>query len=208
MEIAADAASMASDSGVCCLIEVMGRAAGWIAAGTVLAKRSSGDAPHIILLPEIPFDESGFLAKVQETLAANKYCIVVVGEGLRNAAGKELAADERTLDAFGVEAVACGAAAVRAAIDGQSGLMVKLVRHQNSPYRWTTGFQELKEIANVERLVPREWISADGFLPNETFIEYARPLIDGELHLPMDGGLPKFVTLQKSPVEKKLSPRA
>jgi len=107
-----------------------------------------------------------------------------------------------------LEAVACGAAAVRAAIDGQSGLMVKLVRHQNSPYRWTTGFQELKEIANVERLVPREWISADGFLPNETFIEYARPLIDGELHLPMDGGLPKFVTLQKSPVEKKLSPRA
>jgi 6-phosphofructokinase 1 len=252
MEIAADAASMASDGGVCCLIEVMGRAAGWIAAGTVLAKRTPNDAPHIILLPEIPFDEASFLAKVQETLAANRYCIVVVGEGLRNAAGKELAADERTLDAFGhpvlsgaaervaeivsaklkvktrtvklgyaqraaahcasetdvLEAAACGSAAVRAAIDGQSGFMVKIVRHQNSPYRWTTGFQDLKEIANIERVVPRDWISADGFLPNEAFIEYARPLIDGELHLPMDGGLPKFVALQKSPVEKKLPPRA
>ncbi|MBI2949847.1 MAG: 6-phosphofructokinase [Verrucomicrobia bacterium] len=252
MEIAADAASMASDSGVCCLIEVMGRAAGWIAAGTVLAKRNPGDAPHIILLPEIPFNESAFLSRVQETLAANKFCIVVVGEGLRNAAGEEMAADKRTMDAFGhpalsgaaervaeivstklkaktrtvklgyaqraaahcasetdvLEATACGGAAVRAAIDGQSGFMVKIVRHQNSPYRWTTGFQELKEIANVERLVPRDWISADGFLPNEAFIEYARPLIDGELHLPIDSGLPKFVTLQKSPVEKKLPPRA
>ena len=106
-----------------------------------------------------------------------------------------------------LEAAACGETAVRAAIDGQSGFMVKIVRHQNSPYRWTTGLENLKDIANVERLVPRDWITEDGFLPNETFIQFAQPLIDGELHLPMEGGLPKFVTLQKSPVEKKLPPR-
>lgn len=252
MEIAADAASMASDSGVCCVIEVMGRAAGWIAAGTALAKRAPSDAPHVILLPEILFDESAFLARVQETLTLNKFCIVVVGEGLRNAAGEEMAADKRTIDAFGhpvlsgaaervaeivsaklkaktrtvklgyaqraaahcasetdvLEATACGEAAVRAAIDGQSGFMVKIVRHQSNPYRWTTGFQDLGEIANVERLVPRDWISADGFMPNEAFVEYARPLIDGELRLPGDGGLPRFVSLQKNRVEKKLPPRA
>ncbi len=252
MEIAADVSSMAGDNASCCLIEVMGRAAGWIAAGTVLAKRSPNDAPHIILLPELPLDEEAFLKKVQETIPTNQYCVVVVGEGLRNAAGQEIAADRRAVDSFGhpvlsgaaervgeivseklktrtrpvklgyaqraaahcasevdvLEAAACGEAAVRAAVEGKSGFMVKIVRMQNSPYRWNIDVQDLKDIANVERLVPRDWISADGFLPNETFVEYARPLIDGQLQLPMEGGLPKFVTLQKIPVEKKLPPRA
>src|SRR5262245_58840120 len=83
MEIAADVGGMATDDGACCLIEVMGRGAGWIAAGGVLAKRGSLDAPHIILLPEIPLDEQAFLAKVQEIVAALKCCVVVVGEGLK-----------------------------------------------------------------------------------------------------------------------------
>jgi 6-phosphofructokinase 1 len=61
MEIAADVGSMATEEGACVVIEVMGRGAGWIAAGTVLAKRAPAEAPHIILLPEIPFDEPAFL---------------------------------------------------------------------------------------------------------------------------------------------------
>ena len=251
MEVAADVSSMATDDGACCLIEVMGRSAGWIAAGTVLAKRCPGDAPHIILLPEIPLDEAAFLAKVKETVAQFKFCVVVVGEGVKNAAGEEIAADKSRLDAFGhpvlsgaaehlaelvqeklntktrtiklgyaqraaehyasatdsVEAAACGEAAVRAAIAGQSGFMVKIVRTQSSPYKWTTGLQPLGDIANVEHLVPRDWISADGFLPNEKFIEYARPLIEGEVKAPTEGGLPKYVTLEKVLVEKKLPPR-
>jgi 6-phosphofructokinase 1 len=106
-----------------------------------------------------------------------------------------------------VEASACGEAAVRAAIAGQSGFMVKIVRTQSSPYKWTTGLQPLGDIANVEHLVPRDWISADGFLPNEKFIQYARPLIEGEVKAPTEGGLPKYVTLEKVLVEKKLPPR-
>ena len=86
--------------------------------------------------------------------------------------------------------------------------MVKIVRLADSPYQWTTGLQDLKDIANVEHLIPRDWISEDGFLPNEKFVKYASPLVDGELHLPMEGGLPKFVTLKKVVVEKKLPPRA
>src|SRR5207247_11433371 len=62
MEIAADVGSMATDDGSCCIIEVMGRAPGWIAAGTVLAKRRPVDAPHIILMPEVPFEQERFLA--------------------------------------------------------------------------------------------------------------------------------------------------
>src|SRR6185503_15533489 len=61
MEIGLDVGSMATDDGSCCIVEVMGRAAGWIAAGTVLAKRSADDPPHIVLLPEVPFRQEKFL---------------------------------------------------------------------------------------------------------------------------------------------------
>ncbi|HOB99642.1 MAG TPA: 6-phosphofructokinase, partial [Verrucomicrobiota bacterium] len=73
---------------------------------------------------------------------------------------------------------------------------------------WSTGLHPLAEVANVEHFVPRDWVSEDGFMPNEKFIEYARPLVEGEVKVPMEGGLPKYVTLEKSPVEKKLPPRA
>ncbi len=252
MEIAADVSSMATDDGACCLLEVMGRSAGWIAAGTVLARRHAGDAPHIILLPEILLDQAAFLRKVEETINEHKFCMIVVGEGVRNAAGEEIAADKSRLDAFGhpvlsgaaenlaelvqaklgaktrtvklgyaqraaehfasatdsAEAAACGEAAVKAAIAGESGKMVKIVRLSGNPYRWTTDLQPLGDIANVEHLVPRDWISEDGFMPNEKFIEYARPLIEGEVKIPIEGGLPKFVTLEKVRVEKKLPARS
>ena len=72
----------------------------------------------------------------------------------------------------------------------------------------STALHDLKEIANVEHLVPRDWISEDGFLPNEKLVEYARPLIEGEIKVPTEGGLPKYIALERSPVEKKLPPRA
>src|SRR5678815_623895 len=61
MEIAIDVGGMFTEGGSCCIIEVMGRSAGWIAAGCVLARRHADDAPHIVLLPEIPLDEDSFL---------------------------------------------------------------------------------------------------------------------------------------------------
>ena len=85
--------------------------------------------------------------------------------------------------------------------------MVKIVREQNSPYKWSTALQDLKDIANVEHFIPRDWISEDGFLPNEKFVEFARPLIEGEVRPPMEGGLPKFVVLEKERIEKKLPAR-
>jgi 6-phosphofructokinase 1 len=105
------------------------------------------------------------------------------------------------------EAVGCGAAAVRAAVEGRSGLMVKIVRTQASPYRWTTGLQPLEDIANVEHVIPRDWISADGFSPNEKFVAYARPLIEGEVRVPAEGGLPQFAALEKHRLARKLPPR-
>ena len=90
MEIACDASSMATDDGACFIIEVMGRAAGWIAAGTVLAKEGKEDnAPHIILLPEIHLNEEAFLAKVKETTdrrLLHRGC----GRGVKDAEGHEI----------------------------------------------------------------------------------------------------------------------
>jgi 6-phosphofructokinase 1 len=252
-EIGLDVGAMATDDGSCCIVEVMGRAAGWIAAGTVLAKQGNpNNPPHIILLPEIAFNEAAFLAKVKETVAKLKYCIVVVGEGLKNAAGEEIGADKSKVDAFGhavlsgaadklaeivqgklnlktrtvklgyaqrcaahyasavdsETAFKCGEAAVRAAVDGKSGFMVKIVRTVGVKTYFGTALQDLKDIANVEHFLPRDWVSEDGFLPNEKFVEYALPLIQGEVTPPTENGLPKYAVLEKSPVEKKLAPRA
>src|SRR5262249_36313366 len=102
VEVGIDVASMATDDGSCCIVEVMGRSAGWIAAGTILAKRgNTANPPHIILLPELIFEEEKFLAKVKETVEAYKYCVVVVGEGIKDANGDEVGADKTRLDAFG-----------------------------------------------------------------------------------------------------------
>src|SRR4029077_33427 len=83
MEVGVDVASMATDDGSCCIIEVMGRSAGWIAAGTVLAKRGNlANPPHVILVPEIRYDVDEVLAKIREIVAAYGYCVMVVGEGI------------------------------------------------------------------------------------------------------------------------------
>lgn len=255
MEVGMDVGSMATDDGSVCIIEVMGRAAGWIAAGTVLAKRGvDANPPHIILLPEIRYDVDTVLAKVKETVETHKYCVMVVGEGIKDKNGEEIGADKERLDAFGHpvlcgagekikeyiqdklntktrtillgyvqraaahcasltdvnNAFACGEAAVKAAVEGQSGFMVKIIRdtQADGSVKWSTGLQSLGDIANVEHFIPRDWISEDGMLPNEKFVEYARPLIEGEVKAPMEGGLPKYVVLEKNRVEKKLSPRA
>ncbi len=85
--------------------------------------------------------------------------------------------------------------------------MVKLVRAAGEKYCWSTGLQPLSDIANVEHLVPRDWISEDGFMPNEKFIRYARPLIEGEVRVPSEQGLPKFAVLEKKTVAHKLPAR-
>jgi 6-phosphofructokinase 1 len=105
-------------------------------------------------------------------------------------------------------AFACGEMAVRAAVEGKSGYMVKIVRlpQADGSIKWGTDLQPLADIANVEHMIPREWINEDGFLPNQQFIDYALPLIQGEAFPPSEMGLPKFVQLQKTMLEKKLAP--
>src|SRR5271154_2758217 len=99
-EAALDVASMSRTSTKVFVLEVMGRHAGWIAAAGGLAGEKAGDAPHIILFPEIAFDREAFLAKVKATVERRGYCVVVVSEGVQDADGKFLA-EAGTQDAFG-----------------------------------------------------------------------------------------------------------
>lgn len=95
-----DVASMAETSTKVFIMEVMGRHAGWIAAAGGLAAEHEGDAPHIILFPEIAFDPDKFLMRVKNTVNKYGYCAIVVSEGVRNKEGKFLA-DAGLTDAFG-----------------------------------------------------------------------------------------------------------
>src|ERR1700674_1453088 len=99
-EAALDVASMARTSTKVFVLEVMGRHAGWMAAAGGLAGSKAGDAPHIILFPEIVFDRARFLAKVKSSVEKYGYCVVVVSEGVRGPDGKFLA-EAGTKDAFG-----------------------------------------------------------------------------------------------------------
>jgi len=99
-EAAMDVASMCETSTKVFILEVMGRHAGWIAAASGLAAEKSGDAPHIILFPEIAFDREKFLAKVDRTVKKNGYCVIVASEGAQYADGTFLT-DSGVRDAFG-----------------------------------------------------------------------------------------------------------
>ncbi|HET7396680.1 MAG TPA: 6-phosphofructokinase [Gammaproteobacteria bacterium] len=99
-EAALDVASMARTSTKVFILEVMGRHAGWIAAAGGLAGEKPGDAPHIILFPELAFDQPAFLARVKQSVERYGYCVVVASEGVRDADGKFLA-EAGSRDAFG-----------------------------------------------------------------------------------------------------------
>ena len=99
-EAALDIESMCATSTKVFILEVMGRHAGWIAGASALAASERGDAPHIILLPEIAFDEERFLSKVSQCVDRHGYCVVVASEGTSTADGR-LLSDQGERDVFG-----------------------------------------------------------------------------------------------------------
>jgi len=100
IEAALDVESMYESSTKVFILEVMGRHAGWIAGSSCLAQDSHPGAPHIILLPEVAFNQKKFLAKVKETVKKHGFCVIVASEGIKNSKGKFLAESD-SKDAFG-----------------------------------------------------------------------------------------------------------
>ena len=246
-ECALDVASMAKTSTKVFILEVMGRHAGWIAAAGGLAQTKADDAPHIILFPEIPFDQPAFLGRVKSSVEQHGYCVVVASEGVRNAEGKFLA-EAGTRDAFGhaqlggvaptlaaivktelgykyhwaladylqrsarhiasktdvAQAYAVGKAAVEFTLKGHNAVMPTIVRKSSQPYKWTIGMARLADVANREKCMPRDFISADGFGITAKCRRYLAPLIQGEDYPPYKNGIPQYVTLKNVAVKKKL----
>ncbi len=247
LEASLDVAAMAETSTKVFVYEVMGRHAGWLAAAAGMAGKGKDSAPHLILFPEIAFDEAKFLDAVKATVASVGYCVVVVSEGVKDAAGKFLA-ETGIKDAFGhsqlggaaqqiaslvqaklgvkfhyalpdylqrsarhlasavdVEiAYKVGEAAVRYAIAKQNAVMPVIKRLSNKPYRYEIKPALLSDVANHERVMPRDFITEDGFGITPAARRYLEPLIVGEAYPPYENGLPVYVKLKNKLVRKKL----
>ncbi|CAC9455239.1 6-phosphofructokinase (EC [uncultured Gammaproteobacteria bacterium] len=102
------------------------------------------------------------------------------------------------------QAYALGEAAVNLAMEGKNSVMPAVIRTSNNPYTWEIGMGELKDIANVEKMMPMDYISDDGFGITDACREYLQPLIEGEDYPPYKNGLPDYVVMKKEMVEKKL----
>lgn len=246
-EAAIDVASMAKTSTKIFILEVMGRHAGWIAAAGGLAGTKPGDAPHVILFPEIPFDEDAFIDRASSAVEQHEHCVIVVSEGTRRPDGSFIAATGGR-DAFGHQqlggaaiaiarlvnerlglkyhyaiadylqraarhiasrvdvrqAYAVGQAAVRFALAGDDGVMPVIVRDSDSPYRWRIDKAKLSSIANREKMLPRRFITRDGFGITPACRRYLEPLIQGEDYPPYRRGLPRYATLKNRPVPRLL----
>jgi 6-phosphofructokinase 1 len=246
-EAAMDVASMARTSTKVFVLEVMGRHAGWIAAAGGLAGATPDDAPHIILLPEVPFNQRKFLQRVKQSVEKNEYCVVVVSEGAQYKDGRFLA-DAGTTDAFGhkqlggaaqiiaqmvrdelgykyhyavadylqrsarhiasatdlAQAYAVGKAAVEMALAGKNAVMPAIIRTADKPYKWRIEAAPLARVANKEKMMPKKFISSDGFGITAACRRYLEPLIKGEAYPPYKNGLPVYAELKKIPVRKKL----
>ena len=246
-EAALDVLSMAKTSTKVFVLEVMGRHAGWIAAAGGLAGKEPGDAPHIILFPEVPFNQRAFLKRVRESVTRYDYCVIVVSEGAAYKNGKFLA-EAGTRDAFGhaqlggvapvvanmirdklgykyhyavadylqrsarhiasatdvKQAYAVGEAAVKMALAGKTAVMPVIKRVSDKPYRWKIESAPLSRIANKEKMLPRRYITKDGFGITAAARRYLEPLIRGEDYPPYINGLPKYVTLKNAPVKPRL----
>ena len=251
MEAGLDVASMARTSTKIFVMEVMGRHAGWITAAAGLAARNAGDAPHLLLFPEIPFDQAAFMARVDACVREHDFCAIAVSEGLRGPDGK-LLAESGTRDAFGhaqlggvgqqvaelikaqlghkyhwalpdylqrsgrhiasatdaAQAHALGRRAVELALEGRNAVMPAIVRVSDTPYAWKIDVAQLENVANREKMMPRHFISDDGFGITDACRKYLQPLIEGEDYPPYVNGLPAYVSLKNESVPRTLPPFA
>jgi len=230
------------DTGMICIVEIMGRHAGWLTAAAGLAT-AAGAGPDLIYLPETDFDMDKFLADVKRIYAEKGNCMVAVSEGIHYADGSFVSeAKTSATDGFGhaqlgglaalladivkketgakvrgielsllqrcgahlasktdiEESFMSGKAAVENAVAGLTDKMVGFeCTREGGKYVCKTKLFDLKDVANTEKKVPREWINAEGNGVTADFVDYCLPLIQGETEMKKENGLPRFVKLKK-----------
>ena len=246
-EAGLDVASMCESSTKVFVMEVMGRHAGWIAGAAGLSTEKEGDAPHIILFPEIAFNKDKFLKKVKRCVSQYGYCAIVVSEGVQYKNGRFLA-EAGGKDAFGhvqlggvapfvanmikgelgykyhwavadylqraarhiasatdvKQAYAVGKVAVELALKGKTAVMPIIIRGKGKKYTWRIGEVKLSDVANAEKVMPRDYITRDGLHITEKARAYFAPLIQGEDYPVYKHGIPQYARLKKVLEKKKL----
>jgi len=103
------------------------------------------------------------------------------------------------------QSYAVGKAAVELALKGHNAVMTAIVRTSDKPYRWKIGIAPLADVANEEKMLPRDYITADGFGITSKARAYLAPLIKGEAPPPYRDGLPQYVRLKNVAVPKRLA---
>lgn len=237
-EIIRDNASFGAKKPTVCIVEIMGRHAGWLTAAAALAKGEDCEGVDAIYLPEVTFDIDKFVTYVKELSTKKSSIVIAVSEGIMTKDGKfvcEIGDENKSVDAFGHkqlsgtasrlaniiaketglktraiefstlqrsathlasltdinEATNVGARAVEEANKGNTGMMVTIVRNQeNDKYSSTTDVYDIHDIANVEKKVPMSMIDTKNNTLTDEYLDYARPLIMGELLPIFKNGLP------------------
>ena len=236
-EIIRDNSSFGVKKPTVCIVEIMGRHAGWLTAAAALAKDETCEGVDAIYLPEVEFDLDKFVKYIKDLSTKKSSIVIAVSEGIKTSDGNfvcELNDDNRAVDAFGHkqlsgcastlaniiaketglktraiefstlqraathlasltdinEAELVGMKAVEAANNNETGMMITLNRENKKDYSCITKSFDIHEIANVEKKLPLEWIDTKNNQMKKEFIEYARPLIIGELLPIFKDGVP------------------
>ena len=248
LEASLDVKSMCETSTKVFILEVMGRHAGWLAASAGVIKEKAGDAPHLILFPEIQFNKSTFLKKVKETITKYGYCVIVASEGIKDGKNKFLS-DSGLKDSFGhaqlggvapvlssiitnklkykvhwavsdylqraarhlaskvdvKQAYALGLESIKVAKLNRNNIMLTIKNDTiKQEYKWSISSTSLDNVANVEKMLPKDFIKSNGFEITKSCKEYISNLIQGEDYPSYDNGVPKYAKLECKTVKKKL----
>ena len=192
------------------IIEIMGRNAGWLTGASALSKGEDCDGPDLIYLPEVAFEIDKFVFRVRKLLEKKDVVVIAISEGIRTEDGKyisELSAATDYVDAFGHKQLTGSASYLANVINQQIGCKARAVefstlqrsdRVSDDPYQSATGIYDVHKIANGEKLVPRDWITKDGTYVTEEFIDYVRPLIQGDSPCVMVGGIPRHLYMSSN----------
>ena len=202
------------------IIEIMGRNAGWLPGASALSRGEDCDGPDLIYLKQsvvvavsegIRTADGRYVSElgtgVDYVDAFGHKQLTGTASYLANVINQEIGCKTRAVEFSTLqrsaahlasrvdvnEAFMVGGAAVKAADEGDSGKMVVIDRVSDDPYQCATGIYDVHKIANGEKLVPREWITKDGTYVTEEFIDYVRPLIQGDSPSVMVDGIPRHL---------------
>ena len=247
LEASLDVKSMSQTSTKVFILEVMGRHAGWLAASAGIIKEKPEDPPHLILFPEIEFNQSDFLKKVKDVTKHYGYCVIVASEGIKSK--NKFISDSGLKDSFGhaqlggvapvlshmitsklnikvhwavadylqrsarhisskvdvEQAYMLGKAGITYAKRGISDVMLTIEKtKRNNRSQWRVSHASLGRVANMEKMLPKNFIKRSGYEITKSCMNYITELTQGEDYPSYTTGFPRYANLNCKTIKKKL----